>query len=73
MNIKYITVKDAAEILNIHPRTVTRFLITGKLKGAKVGRSWRLDEQDVKEFFEELKAETARAIKQQSGGTKSDE
>lgn len=69
MSNRYITVHEAAEILYIHPRTVTRFLTSGKLKGAKVGRSWRLDDKDVRDFFETLKAETARAIERQGGAT----
>lgn len=69
MNNRYITADEAAKILGVHPRTLKRFLITGKLKGTKVGRSWRLDEKDVHEFFENLKAETAKAIEQQGGAT----
>jgi len=67
MNIKYITVQEAAEILSIHPRTVTKYLTQGQIKGAKMGRLWRLDEQDVHRFFEEVKARTAESI--QKGGT----
>jgi excisionase family DNA binding protein len=59
----YLTVQQAAEILNINPRTVTKFLTTGQLKGAKMGRIWRLDEKDVRGFFEQLKNQTAEAIK----------
>jgi len=68
MNERYITVKEAGEILNVHHRTITRFLTTGKLKGAKVGRSWRLDEKDVRNFFENLKIETALTIEREQGG-----
>ena len=68
MSERYITVKEAAEILSIHHRTITRFLTTGKLKGAKVGRSWRLDEKDVRDFFENLKIETAQTIEREQGG-----
>ena len=63
MSDKYITVKEAADILSLHPRTATRLLISGKLKGAKIGKSWRIDEKDVHDFFEQTKAETAEAIK----------
>ena len=62
MNEKYLTVQDAAEILNVHPRTVTKFLTTGQLRGAKIGRVWRLDEKDVHGFFEAVKERTAEAI-----------
>ena len=68
MSERYITVKEVAEILSVHHRTVTRLLTTGKLKGAKVGRSWRLDEKDVRDFFENLKVETAQAIEREQGG-----
>ena len=69
MNNRYIKVAEAAEILSIHPRSVTRLLVAGKMKGAKVGRSWRLDERDVRDFFENLKEETAKTIREQGGVT----
>ena len=67
MSDKYLTVHEAAEILNIHPRTVTKYLTTGQLRGAKMGRIWRLDEKDVRGFFETVKDKTAEAI-QKGGG-----
>lgn len=70
MSGKYLTVQEAAEILNIHPRTVTNFLASGQLRGAKLGRIWRLDEKDVRGFFETVKDQTAEAI--QKGGGDSD-
>lgn len=66
MSNKYITVQEAAEILNINPRTVTKYLTTGQIKGAKMGRLWRLDEQDVHRFFEETKVKTAEAIERRT-------
>ena len=62
MSDKYLTVQDAAKILNVNPRTVTKFLTAGQLKGAKMGRIWRLDEKDIHRFFEEVKTQTAEAI-----------
>ena len=67
MNQKYLTVAEAAEILSIHPRTVTKYLTTGQIKGAKMGRIWRLDEKDVRDFFESVKTQTAEAIKKGGG------
>lgn len=67
MSEKYLTVTQAAEILNIHPRTVTKYLTTGQIRGAKIGRIWRLDEKDVREFFETVKTQTAESI-QKGGG-----
>lgn len=64
MSEKYITVRETAEILNLHTRTITRLLFNGKLKGAKIGKCWRIDEKDVREFFERMKEETALIIEQ---------
>lgn len=72
MSDRYITATEAGEILNLHTRTVTRLLVAGKLKGAKIGKTWRLDEKDVRDFFETMKAETARAIEQQQRGATDD-
>jgi len=63
MNETYLTVQEAAKILKIHPRTVTKFLTTGQLRGAKIGRIWRLTEEDVKIFFESIRSQTSEAIK----------
>lgn len=62
MSDKYITVNEAAEILSINPRTVTKYLTLGQLKGAKIGRIWRLEEKDVHRFFAEAKSKTAETI-----------
>jgi len=67
VNEKYLTVQDAAEILSIHPRTVTKYLTSGQLRGAKMGRIWRLDEKDVRDFFETVKDKTAEAINKGGG------
>lgn len=69
MSEKYITVAETAEILSLHTRTVTRLLFNGKLKGAKIGKCWRIDEKDVREFFEQMKAETAKIVEQRGGST----
>jgi len=62
MTDKYLTVQEAAEILSVNPRTVTKYLTSGQLLGAKIGRIWRLDEKDVHTFFETMKYITAEAI-----------
>ena len=62
---KYLTKKDAAEIIGVHERTITRYLNAGKLKGALVGKSWRISESDIREFYDTLKAETAKIISEQ--------
>jgi excisionase family DNA binding protein len=62
MNEVYITVNEAADILKLSPRTVTKYLNTGQLRGAKLGRIWRLEERDVRSFFDSMKDLTAEVI-----------
>lgn len=38
----YMTTKEAARQLNVHPRTVIRAAKRGNLHGIKIGRSWRI-------------------------------
>jgi len=60
MSDKYLSKQEAATILGVHERTIARYLHAGKLKGAMVGNAWRIAESDVKAFYEDLKAETAK-------------
>lgn len=48
---KFLTPKQAAEILLISEKTVTSWLRSGKLSGVKVGKYWRIMEQDLEEFL----------------------
>ena len=63
MSEKYLTKKEAAEILGVSERTIARYLHDGKLKGALIGKLWRITESDIKDFYEETKAETVKAMK----------
>lgn len=38
-----LTARQAAAILNVHPRTVTRLCAAGKLKAVKVASDWRVN------------------------------
>jgi len=46
-----LTVRDVAELLVVKERTVRDWLVSGELKGYKVGKSWRVREEDVEEFL----------------------
>jgi len=41
------TVEEAAQILSIHPDTLRIWLRTGKIKGVKIGRGWRISETEL--------------------------
>ena len=50
---KFLTTEQVANILQVHPFTVLKFLKKGKLRGVKLGRVYRIKESDVQEFLEE--------------------
>jgi excisionase family DNA binding protein len=46
------TIEDVAKMLNVHPRTVRRYIDGGKLRGERVGGSWRISEEAMREMFD---------------------
>jgi excisionase family DNA binding protein len=45
------TVEQAAEILQIHPRTLRNWLNAGRVKGRQFGRVWRIEKDDLEAFI----------------------
>jgi len=52
MQRRWITVKAAAEYLNIHPVSVRRLIDRGEIPSAKIGRSVRVDFQALEQKLE---------------------
>ena len=50
MSIKVYTLEEAAEILQVHPRTVYNYVHNGSIRAIKVGRSWRISEDNLRQF-----------------------
>ncbi|MFC1647796.1 helix-turn-helix domain-containing protein [Patescibacteria group bacterium] len=50
---KLLTTEQVAELLQVHPFTVLKYIKTGKLKAIKLGRVWRIRESNVERFLEE--------------------
>ncbi len=46
------TVEEAAEILKVSVRTMGNWLRNGKVRGIKLGRSWRIPESALEEAAE---------------------
>ena len=44
------TVQQAAERLKLHPKTVLRLIHEGRLRGVKIGKSYRIQESDLRAF-----------------------
>lgn len=57
MGDKLLTIEEAAEILQLAPRTVNKYLREGKLPGAKLGgKLWRIRESTLFEWIGEQEA-----------------
>ncbi|MEP1197930.1 helix-turn-helix domain-containing protein [Tateyamaria sp.] len=44
----YLSVKDVAAVFRIHPKTVRRWIASGRLPATRLGRDWRIARADVK-------------------------
>lgn len=67
MEEKYYSVEQISEMLNIHPKTIQRYIREGKLFASKIGKSWRVTGHDLSIFVEnsktQAKAENTSEIK----------
>lgn len=52
MQETYYTVEQIAQMLQMHPKTVQRYIREGKLRAVKVGKSWRVGGHDLSVFTE---------------------
>ena len=46
------TVDEVAKMLNMHSRTVRRYIEKGELRAERIGGSWRISEEAFKEMFD---------------------
>ena len=49
---KLLTPTQVAEHLQIHERTITRWLRDGYLRGFKLSKEWRISAEDLQLFME---------------------
>jgi excisionase family DNA binding protein len=50
---KLLTTEQVADLLQVHPFTVLKYIKDKKLKAFKLGRVWRIRESDVEKFLED--------------------
>ena len=53
MREAYYSVGQIARMLHMHPKTIQRYIREGKLRAAKIGKSWRVTGHDLSRFAEE--------------------
>ena len=49
---RFLTLRDAAEVLRLHPRTVREYVKRGDIKGRIIGGRYRFKRGDLDAFFE---------------------
>ena len=52
MQEPYYTVEQISELLQMHPKTVQRYIREGRLRAVKVGKGWRVSGHDLSVFTE---------------------
>ena len=51
INNKVLTPEETAELLRVSSKTVRDWLRSGKLKGIKIGRQWRINELQINDIM----------------------
>ncbi|MCC0648168.1 helix-turn-helix domain-containing protein [Clostridioides sp. ZZV15-6598] len=52
MEEKFYTIDQVANILGMHHKTIRKFIKDGKLKANKVGKQWRVSQEDLNSFMD---------------------
>jgi excisionase family DNA binding protein len=50
---KLLTIREAADVLRLNPRTVREYVRRGELQGRVIGGRWRFRRKDLDRFFED--------------------
>jgi len=51
MEDKFYSVDEAADKIGVHPKTIRRYIFSGKLEALKVGGQWRVYEEAMDKFM----------------------
>ncbi len=51
-SVKSYTLKEICDILDVSYRTVLKYVESGRLKGVKIGRNWRISERNLQRFID---------------------
>jgi excisionase family DNA binding protein len=53
--MKFYTVQEVADSLNVHPNTIRNWINSGDLKSYKLGNTLRISKEDLEKFLEKNK------------------
>lgn len=48
---EFYTVEDLKDILNLHEKTIQKYIREGKIEATKVGKSWRVSKDSLNRFM----------------------
>jgi excisionase family DNA binding protein len=51
-----LTVREVADLLKLHPKTINKLANSGKLPACKFGRQWRFRKSEVLKLLEKREA-----------------
>jgi excisionase family DNA binding protein len=54
---KFLTLREAAEVLRLSARTVREYVKRGEIRGKIIGKQWRFRRADLDAFFENAPSE----------------
>jgi excisionase family DNA binding protein len=54
---KFLTLREAADVLRLSTRTVREYIKRGEIKGKLIGKRWRFRRADLDAFFENAPSE----------------
>lgn len=63
MNRVYYTPHEFAKMFKVDYLTVRRWLLEGKVKGFKIGRMWRIAEEEIENFERRSKERTNKLLR----------
>ena len=67
MKPKLYSINELSGILKLHPKTILRFIHEGKIQARKIGRSWMVSEEELKNYCHaELAEESPKAAPTES-------
>jgi excisionase family DNA binding protein len=52
MDEEILTIREVANLLKLHPKTVNKLANSGRLPGHRIGRQWRFRKSEVLKLLE---------------------
>lgn len=51
---EYLTIKEVCEVLKLSRYTVSDLIKSGKIKGSKIGKSYRVERKAIDDFINDM-------------------